>query len=127
MNRHITLGLAMIASAAFGAAAMQGLHAQAKPKAYSVTEIEVLDTAAMSAYGPLITAAVKAAGGGNFNTAGGRIIAFVGEPPKRVAINEWGSLEQVQAFANSAAWKNLAPQRDKAQKITRQYVVEGTN
>jgi uncharacterized protein (DUF1330 family) len=127
MNTKFKIALAAVAGAALGASAMQGLHAQAKPKAYSVTEIEVLDTAAMAAYGPLITAAVKAAGGGNFNTAGGRIIAFVGEPPKRVAINEWGSLEQVQAFANSVAWKNLAPQRDKAQKITRQYVVEAAN
>jgi hypothetical protein len=40
MNRHIALGLAMVAGAALGAAAVQGLHAQAKPPIYLVTEID---------------------------------------------------------------------------------------
>jgi hypothetical protein len=31
VNRHITVGLAMVASAALGAAAVQTLHAQTKP------------------------------------------------------------------------------------------------
>src|ERR1700719_2252416 len=127
MNRHISLGLAMLVGAALGAAAIQGLHAQAKPKAYSVTELETIDVAAQTAYTPLIVAALKAAGARNFNTAGGKTVAVVGEPPKRVAINEWDSLEQAQAFFNSAAFKNLAPQRDKAQKQVRAYAVEATN
>jgi uncharacterized protein (DUF1330 family) len=127
MNRHISLGLAMLVGAALGGAAIQGLHAQAKPKAYSVTELETIDVAAQTAYTPLIVAALKAAGARNFNTAGGKTVAVVGEPPKRVAINEWDSLEQAQAFFNSAAFKNLAPQRDKAQKQIRNYAVEATN
>lgn len=45
MNRQISLGLTMLAGIAIGAVAVQALHAQAKPKAYSVTEIEVLDAA----------------------------------------------------------------------------------
>ena len=126
MNRHIALGLTAIISAALGAAAVQGLHAQAKPKAYTVTEVEVTDSAAVAAYVPLVVGAIKAAGGRNFNTPGGKIIGFVGEAPKRVGINEFDSLEQAQAFLNSATYKNLAPQRDKAEKITRQYIVEAT-
>jgi uncharacterized protein (DUF1330 family) len=126
MNAKFKIALAVAAGAALGAAAMHGLHAQTKPKAYSVTEIEVLDTAALANYVPLVTETIKAAGGRNFNTGGGRITAVTGEPPKRVALIEWDSLEQVQAYADSAAWKNLAPQRDKAQKIIRTYVVEAT-
>ena len=34
-----------------------------------------------------------------------KIIAFKGEPPKRVAITEWGSLEQAEAFVNSGLQK----------------------
>jgi uncharacterized protein (DUF1330 family) len=117
----------MIAGAALGAAAVQGLHAQAKPKVYSVSEIEVLDPAALAVYVPLVTSSIKAAGGRNFNTGGGKITGFMGEPPKRVAIIEWEGLEQVQAYVNSEPWKNLAPQRDKAEKIVRSYVVEATN
>jgi len=44
-----------------------------------------------------------------------------------VAITEWNSLEQAQAFYNSAAWKNLAPQREKGSKTIRRYIVEATN
>ena len=47
--------------------------------------------------------------------------------PKRVAITEWNSLEQAQAFYNSAAWKDLAPQREKGSKTIRRYIVEATN
>ena len=36
----------MIAGAALGGAAIQGLHAQAKPKAYTVSELETLDAQA---------------------------------------------------------------------------------
>jgi uncharacterized protein (DUF1330 family) len=125
MNTRFKIALAVVAGAALGAAAVQGLHAQAKPKAYRVVEAEVLDAAAVAAYNALIQAEIRAAGGRNFNTAGGKIVAFEGEPPKRVAITEWDSLEQVQAFVNSAAYKNLAPQRDKAAKI-REYAVEAT-
>ena len=38
----------MVAGIAIGATAIQALHAQGKPKAYSVTEIEVLDQAALA-------------------------------------------------------------------------------
>jgi uncharacterized protein (DUF1330 family) len=55
-----------------------------------------------------------------------KIIAFEGEPPKRVAITEWDSLEQAEAFVNSAAYKSLAPERAKAAKI-REYAVEATH
>jgi uncharacterized protein (DUF1330 family) len=124
MKTQFTVALSMIAGAALCATAIQGLQAQAKPKAYSVSEIETLDAAAQAAYVPHILAAIKAAGGHTFNTAGGKTVAIVGEAPKRVAINEWDTLEQAQAFYNSKAFKDLAPQRDKAQKQIRTYAVE---
>ena len=37
------------------------------------------------------------------------------------------SLEQAQAFYKSKAWNDLAPQRDKALKTIRRYVVEAVN
>jgi uncharacterized protein (DUF1330 family) len=127
MNAKFKIALAAVSGAALGAAAMQGLHAQAKPKAYTVTEIEVLDAAAQAAYTPLVVADVALAGGRPINNPGGTIVALVGEAPKRVAINEWTSLDKAQAYYNSSDWKRLAPQRDKAQKIIRQYAVENPN
>ena len=125
MNARYNTVLAVVAGAALGAAAVHGLHAQAKPKAYLITETEALDAAAVAAYGPLIRPVIDAAGARRLNTPGGKTVAFVGEPPKRIAISEWESLEKAQAFVNSAAFKSLAPQRDKAVKTIRSYAVEG--
>jgi hypothetical protein len=47
-----------------------------------------------------------------------------GPAPKCVGIVEWDSLDEAVAFDKSKAWADLAPQRDKAVKIARRYVVE---
>src|SRR5215831_13754997 len=92
MNTKSKITIALVAGVALGAAAVQGLHAQAKPKAYLITETEALDDAAVAAYGPLIRPAIDAAGGRRLNIPGGKTVAFVGTPPKRIAISEWESL-----------------------------------
>ena len=127
MNTLSKISLAIVASVALGAAAIQGLHAQAKPKAYTVTELEVIDAAANAAFVPLVQAAQKAAGARPFRTGGGRIVAMEGAAPSRVVIAEWDSLEQAEAFYKSKAWTDLAPQRDKAIKTIRRYAVEALN
>jgi hypothetical protein len=43
MKANFRIVVALVAGAVIGGAAIQGLHAQATPKAYVVTEIEVLD------------------------------------------------------------------------------------
>ena len=126
MNGKYKIVLAVVAGAAFGAAAVQGLHAQAQPKAYVVSETEVLDAAALPAYSPLAAAATKAAGAIRLASAGGKIVALVGDAPKRITITQWESVEKAQAYRNSEAYKNLAPQRDKAIKRIRAYIVEGS-
>ena len=122
MNLNYKIAIALITGAAIGGAAIQGLHAQAKPKAYLVSESEVLDAAGVASYTAAIGAVQKAAGGRSFGTRG-KIVASVGDAPKRVGISEWDSLEQVQAYLNSEARKKLV-QDGKVVKITRQYIVE---
>jgi len=119
MSSNYKLVFGVVVGAALGAAAIQGLHAQAKPKAYTVSELETLDATANSAFVPLVQAAQQA--------AGGKIVALEGAAPKRVAITEWDSLEQAEAFYKSKAWNDLAPQRDKALKTIRRYAVEVMN
>jgi uncharacterized protein (DUF1330 family) len=126
MNTKFKFALAVVAGAALGAAAVQGLHAQAKPKAYVVSESEIVDAAAAAAYSPVVQAAQRAAGGRSFRTTG-KVVAIMGTAPQRVGISEWDSLEQAQAWFNSSARKDLEPQRNKAIKIIRQYVVEAAN
>ncbi len=43
MNRYMTVGLSMLAGAALGGAAIQALHAQAKPRAYVIGEVTIKD------------------------------------------------------------------------------------
>jgi uncharacterized protein (DUF1330 family) len=126
MNTKFKIVLAAIAGAALGAAAVQGLHAQTKPKAYLVSESEILDAAAAASYGPTVADAQKGAGGRSFRTTG-QIVAVTGTVPKRVGISEWDSLEKAQAWFNSEARKKLEPQREKAIKLIRQYIVEAAN
>jgi uncharacterized protein (DUF1330 family) len=87
----------------------------------------MLDAAALAAYTPQVRAALQAAGARPISRPGGRTVALEGAAPKRIGIQEWDSLEKAQAFYNSAAWKDLAPQRDKAVKTIRRYVVEPGN
>jgi uncharacterized protein (DUF1330 family) len=120
--------LAALVGAAVGGAAIQGLHAQAKPKAYTVTELQTLDPKLAADVAGRITKAQEAAGGRNFKTGGGTVTAMDGTPPpQRVAITEWDNLEKAQAFFKSKAWTDMAPDRDKALKTIRRYAVETRN
>jgi uncharacterized protein (DUF1330 family) len=124
MNTKPKIVIALVAGVALGAAAIQGLHAQAKPKAYTVAELEVLDATALGAYVPKVLEAQKAAGARPLRTAGGKIVALEGTAPKRVAITEFDSLEQAEAFYKSKAWNDLASERNKAVKTIKRYAVE---
>ena len=80
MKRSFTVGLAMVAGAALGAAAVEGLHAQAKPPVYQIVEIDVLNQDAyVNDYAPKAQAAIKAAGG-KFLAAGGKTTTIEGDP-----------------------------------------------
>ena len=126
MRSNFRLAMVMLAGVAIGAIAVQGLHAQgAKLKAYSVGEIETLDASAQAAYLPAARKAIEAAHGHALRTAAGRIVQVEGGPaPKGVGIVEWDSLDDAVTFYKSKAWADLAPQRDKAVKVVRRYVVE---
>ena len=64
MKTRYTVALSMVAGAALGGAAIQGLHAQAKPPVYYVAEIEVTNPDAYAKeYAPKAQALIKAAGG----------------------------------------------------------------
>jgi uncharacterized protein (DUF1330 family) len=93
-TRH-TVGLTLLAGIAIGAAAVQGLHAQAKVKAYSVSELDTVDSAAQAAYLPSARQAIEAHHGKALRTAAGRVVQIEGAaPPKNVAIVEWDSVRR---------------------------------
>ena len=124
MKTHYTIALAMLAGFGLGTVAVQGLHAQSKPPVYQVTEVEILNPEAYSKdYAPKAGAAIRAAGG-KFLALGGKTTAFDGDPPKaRIVIQQWDSVEQIKAYRESAAFKELLPLRAKLAKF-RTYAVE---
>ena len=125
MNTKLKIALAIVAGAALGATAMQGLHAQAKPKAYSVNEVEILDSAALATFLPKIRAAIDANHGRSLFTLNGRITTVEGSAaPQNVGIVEWDSLDDAKAFYKSQVWADTAAQRAKAEKTIRRYIVE---
>jgi uncharacterized protein (DUF1330 family) len=124
MNTKSKIVIAAVAGVALGAAAMQGLHAQAKLKAYSIGELEPLGAGLQPAYLTTVRKAITDAHGRSLRTLG-RVEHIEGAAaPKRVAIVEWDSLDDAVAFYKSKAWTDLAPEREKAQKTIRRYVVE---
>ena len=125
MKTHYTVAIALLSGVAIGSMAVQGLHAQAKPPVYQVVEIEILDQQAYTNdYVPKAQAVIKGAGG-RFLAAGGKTTAFEGDPPKsRIVIQQWDSVEKIQAYRDSAAFKDLLPLRNKLAKF-RSYAVEG--
>ena len=131
MKTHYTVALSMLAGAALGAAAIQGLHAQAKPSVYYVAEIDVTNPDAYAKeYAPKAQAIIKAAGG-RFLAIGGAaatgakgITAFDGEPPKRAVVQVWDSMEKIQAWRANPEYVALRKVGDKYAKF-RSYAVEG--
>jgi len=124
MNSKIKMTLAALAGAVLGAAAIQALHAQAKPPVYTVTEIDVTNVDAyMKEYVPIVQPIIKK-GGGKLLAASLKITAIEGTAPKRVAINVWDSLEKAQALYTSPEYKEAQKIGDKYAKF-RRYAVEG--
>jgi uncharacterized protein (DUF1330 family) len=124
MKAHFTVALSMLVGVAVGAAAIEGLHAQSTPKAYVVSEIEVINQEAQAAYLPKVAEVIKSTGG-TFLARGGKIVPLEGaEAPKRLTIVVFDSLEKAQASRNSPAWTALSAERSKAIKA-KAYITEG--
>jgi uncharacterized protein (DUF1330 family) len=105
MKTRYTVALSMIAGAALGGAAIQGLHAQATPPVYYISIIDVTNPDAYGKeYAPKAQAIIKAAGGRQLAIGGAagagakQIIAFDGEAPKRAVIQVWDNMEKLKAW-----------------------------
>src|SRR5216683_5447969 len=127
MKTRTTVALSILAGVAVGAAAVQALHAQAKPPAYVVAEIDVTNPEPYEKeYVPIAAKAVTD-GGGKYLVRGGETAAMYGEPPKpRIAVMAFESMEKAQAAFNSSAYKEAKKVGDKYANF-RIYAVEGVS
>jgi uncharacterized protein (DUF1330 family) len=125
MNRSTTIALSICAGVAIGAAAVQALHAQGKPPAYVIAELDIKDAARFDK--EYVPPAAKAVidGGGKYIVRGGTIVPMFGEPPKpRVLVMMFPSMDQAKATFESPAFKAAKQVGDKYANF-RVYAVEG--
>jgi len=108
MKARYTVLAAAVAGFAAGAVTIEQLHAQAKPPVFYVAEIDMKNPEAyQKEYAPKAQAIIKKHGG-KLLAAGQNVTGFDGAPPKsRVAIQQWESLEKIQAWRNSAEYKEV--------------------
>jgi uncharacterized protein (DUF1330 family) len=108
-----------------GAAAVAELHAQTKPPAYVISQIDVTnDEAYAKEYVPLANKALAESGQKRL-VSGGRTIALAGDPPAaRIVVSMFESLEKAQAAYTSPAYLEARKIGDKYGKL-RIFAVEG--
>ena len=130
MKARYKVALAMLASAALGGLAVQGLHAQAKPPVYYIAEIDVSNPDAYAKeYAPKAQANIKSHGGrfvaiGGAAATGGQVTAFDGDAPKRVVVQVWDSMAKIQAWRADPEYKELRKIGEKYAKF-RAFSVDG--
>jgi len=103
MQATYTTLLALVAGFALGAAAIETLHAQAKPAAFVVAEVNVKDMDGYkNEFQPAILPIIEAEGG-KFLARGGKTTSFAGAlPSNRVVITQYESLDRAQEWWSKA-------------------------
>jgi uncharacterized protein (DUF1330 family) len=128
MKINYKMAMTLLGGIALGAAAIQGLHAQAKPPAIVVVDIsDITDAEGFKTVGGRSNEAGMAV----FKEFGGRylartqnITALDGTPPKRFIVIAFPSVENAQTWNSSAAQKEVNAIRAKTTK-SRSFIVEG--
>jgi len=126
MNTNYKVAIALVAGAAIGGAAIQGLHAQAKPPAYVVIPILKINDAAAFKAGVIdkATDAAMAAVGGHYVIRTQKFTRLDGNPPERLVIIAFDSVEKAQAWENAPAVKEVTAARMKSTNSL-SFIVEG--
>ena len=125
MKNNFRVGLGVIVGFGLGAAAVVELHAQAKPPAYVISQIDVIDADAYAKeYVPLANKALAESGQKRL-VSGGKTISLAGDPPAaRIVVSMFESMEKSQAAYTSPAYLEARKIGDKYGKL-RIFAVEG--
>jgi uncharacterized protein (DUF1330 family) len=124
MKTKYKLAIALIAGAALGGGAIQQLQAQMKPPTYVVVAIrKITDAEAYKTVLEKAPAAVKGSGG-DFIIRTDKITSLDGTPPARFVLLKFDSVEQAQAWHNSAAQMEVDAIRVKSSDSL-SFIVEG--
>ena len=124
MKTRSIVAVSLLAGAAVGAAAIQSLHAQAKPPVYVVNEIDVTDAAGFQKYADAQAQNIQKHGG-HYIIRGGKVVTTMdGEAPKRFTIYVFDTQDTFEAWRTDPTAKELFDTRSKYGKF-RSFAVEG--
>jgi uncharacterized protein (DUF1330 family) len=124
MKTKYKLGIALVAGAALGGGVIQQLQAQMKPPTYVVVAIrKITDAETYKTVLEKAPAAVKGSGG-DFIIRTDKITSLDGTPPARFVLLKFDSVEQAQAWHNSAAQREVDAIRVKSSDSL-SFIVEG--
>jgi len=100
MKSNTKIAAAVVASFGLGVGAVSVLHAQAKPPAYVVAEIDVKDQDGYTKeFLPKAQATIKEMGGKYLGGAANKAISLAGaKPPNRVVLLQFPDMDAVKAF-----------------------------
>src|SRR5215469_9564075 len=110
MNTRYRNGILMLTCTALGALGGRSLHSEAKPPAYLIGQIDVTNPDGYAReYLPKAREIIKAHGGKLVAAAGAaatgsQVVAVDGDPPKRVVIYMYPSIEALQAWRSDPAY-----------------------
>ncbi len=128
MRASHVIVLSIVVGAAFGVSVVEALHAQARPLAYVVGEINVSNPEGFAKeFGPIARKALAEAPGYRALVLGGKVVPIQGDAPKgRVIINVFDNLDAAVQAYNSPDFKAAKKIGDKYATF-RTYAVEGRN
>jgi uncharacterized protein (DUF1330 family) len=126
MRTHYLVALSLAVGAVLGAAAVQALHAQARPLGYVVGEINITDPQHFAKdFSPLARKALAEAPGYRALVLGGKVVPIEGEAPNgRVIINVFDNVDAAEQAYRSPAFKAAKAIGDKYATF-HTYAVEG--
>ena len=110
MNPGCRTGLVMLMGTALGALGSEALHSEAVPPAYLIGQIDVSDPDGYAKeYLPKAREIIKAHGGKLVAAAGAaatgsQVVAVDGNPPKRVVVYVYPSMEALRAWRSDPAY-----------------------
>jgi uncharacterized protein (DUF1330 family) len=127
MKTQSMVGLALLAGFGIGAVAVQALHAQGKPPAYVISEIDMTNPDAYAKeFVPLAQKALRDSGQ-KVLASGGKTATLYGEPPRsRIVLSVFENLEKAQAAYSSPAYLEARKIGDQYAKL-RIFAVEGVS
>ena len=125
MNANYKVIFAGIAGVAIGVAGGTAIHAQQGKvaPAYIIAELEITDSTVFQKYASSVPATL-APFGGHYLARAGRTVALEGDPPKRIVVVAFDSMEKARDFWDSPAYDAIKPIRHSSAK-SRGYLVEG--